>query len=155
MAKGVRITDRDRGFKALMRRVKGAAKGRGVTVGIHSGEGGAPVPGGGTVIDVGTIHEFGLGDAPERSFIRRWADEDEADHRVTERKMAESIIKGQNTAAEALEKMGLLFAAEAQKFISDGRATPALDPVTIARKGSSTPLIDTGQLRSSITHKVE
>ena len=153
--RGVRITDRDKGFRKLLRRVKGAARGRGVTVGIHSGEGAAPVPGGGTVVDVGSIHEFGLGDVPERSFIRRWADEDKEELRSGEKKLAQSIVKGQNTAEAALEKMGVLFAAKAQKFISDGRATPKLDDATKDRKGSSTPLIDTGQLRSSITHQVE
>lgn len=32
---------------------------------------------------------------------------------------------------------------------------PPLKPETIKRKGSSKPLIDTGRLRNSITHKVE
>ena len=151
----VRIIDRDRGLKALVRRVKRVTRGRTVTVGIHSGEGAAPTAGGGTVADVASIHEFGLGDNPERSFIRAWADQDKAKHEDAERRLAESIIKGTNTPDSALEKLGVLLAAEAQKFIQDGRVSPPLDPVTIERKGSSTPLIDTGQLVSSITHKVE
>jgi hypothetical protein len=38
--------------------------------------------------------------------------------------------------------------------IANGIAPPN-SPYTIARKGSSKPLIDTGQLRNSITYQVE
>lgn len=154
MAKGVRIIDKDRGFRALMRRVRGAARGRAVTVGVHSGEGGAPASGGGTVADVATIHEFGLGNVPERSFVRAWADDKRSDNERLLAKLAESIVRGQNTVDEALEKAGLVMAASMQQRIRGG-IPPSLSPATIARKGSSTPLIDTGQLVSSITHKVE
>jgi hypothetical protein len=41
-----------------------------------------------------------------------------------------------------------------QKFISSGVHLQSLERVTILRKGSSIPLIDTGQLRSSITYRV-
>jgi hypothetical protein len=156
MPKGVRIIDRDRGFNALERLVRDAARGRAVTVGVHSGEGGAPSGGGGmTVGDVATVHEFGLGDVPERSFVRNFADEVRDEATKVEAKLvgAEIRRRGSNVH-EALEKFGLWLTAKMQKRIRAG-ISPALDPVTIERKGSSTPLIDTGQLVSSITHKVE
>lgn len=145
----VRITDRDRGLKAFIRRVKPLARTQAVKVGILSGTGGAPASGGGTVIDVASIHEFGLGNHPERSFIRAWADADKEKHKDAERRLAESVVRGTNTAAAALEKLGVLLAAEAQKFIQSGRVSPATD------KPGGTTLIDTGQLVGSISHEVE
>ena len=138
-----------------MKRVDAAARGRAVTVGVHSGEGGAPsATGGGTVADVASIHEFGLGNVPERSFVRGWADENRQDNERTMRKIGEAVVRGDYGVNEGLERAGLVFAASMQQRIRGG-IPPELSPATIARKGSSTPLIDTGQLVSSITHKVE
>lgn len=147
--------DRDRGLKALRRRVRRGARGRAITVGVHSGEGGAPAAGGGTVGDVASIHEFGLGNVPERSFVRSWADAERSDNEAKLRRLAESIVRGSNTVENGLERLGLNFAASMQKRIQSGEIGPPLDPATVERKGSSTPLIDNGQLVSSITHKVE
>jgi len=138
-----------------MRRVKKLARGRAVTVGVHSGAGGAPAGGGGmSVGDVASIHEFGLGNNPERSFVRAFADDKRDEAAKVEARLVASAVKGTNTVDDALEKFGLWLVAAMQKRIRGG-IPPALDPVTIERKGSSTPLIDTGQLVSSITHKVE
>lgn len=139
----LRITDRDRGWKALVKRAKTLARPPGVKVGII---------GGGEVADVATIHEFGIGDHPERSFIRAWADQDADEHRRSEKLLAESVVKGENTTDEALEKLGLVLAASSQKFISDGRVQP---PTVKASGDGNTTLVDTGQLKSSITHEVE
>lgn len=147
MPRGIRIIDRDRGWKALLRRTKPLNRTQAVKVGILSGSGSAGA--GVSVLDVASIHEFGLGDMPERSFIRAWADADKEKHRDAERLMAESVVRGKNTAAAALDKLGVLLAAEAQKFISDGRVTPATGGA------GKTTLVETGQLRSSISHEVE
>lgn len=149
-----RIIDRDRGYRALLRRVQAAARGRAVTIGVHSGEGGAPAAGGGTVADVASIHEFGLGNVPERSFVRGWADEKKNDNERILRGIGEAIVRGDYSVEVGLERAGLLMVASMQQRIRGGIA-PELADVTVARKGSSTPLIDTGQLVSSITHKVE
>lgn len=153
MARGVRIIDRDRGFKALVRRVKGA-RNRAITVGVHSGEGGAPAAGGGTVADVASINEFGLGNVPERSFVRAWADENKSENADLLRKIGESIVRGSGTVEDGLERAGLVMAASMQKRIAGGIG-PENAPSTIAKKGSSTPLVDEGILKASITHKVE
>ncbi|MDF7681191.1 hypothetical protein PT300_11600 [Enterobacteriaceae bacterium ESL0689] len=49
--------------------------------------------------------------------------------------------------------MGEKLAGEVKRKIQSGIAPP-LDPKTIARKGSSRPLIDTGNLLQSITYEV-
>ncbi len=145
MARGVRIIDRDRGLKKFKRRVAKLANPRAVKVGVQGSAGGESV-------DIASIHEFGLGDHPERSFIRAWADADKSELLRDERLLAESVIKGRNTVEAALEKMGVLFSAKAQKFIQSGRVAP---PTIKSDGDGNTTLIDTGQLVSSISHEVE
>ena len=156
MAARVRITDRDRGYKALMRRVQKAARGRTVKVGLLSGDGAEPAGDGDkSLLDVATFHEFGIGNNPERSFVRAWFDENINEHKALERKLAESVVKGQNTIESALEKMGLLLSATMQMRIRGG-ISPANAESTIRRKGSSTPLIgESGSLVANISHEVE
>jgi len=149
MAGSVRLIDKDLGLKALVRRVRQGSRGGAVKVGVLSGSGSNA---GVSVVDVASIHEFGLGTHPERSFIRAWADQDRSEHEAVERRLAESVVKGSNTHPEALEKLGLVLAASAQKFIQDGRVSPP----TVKQGGDgNTTLIDTGQLVSSISHEVE
>jgi hypothetical protein len=151
MPKGVRIVDRDRGYRALLKRLRRARKRRAITVGVHSDTGGH---GALSVVDIASIHEFGLGTVPERSFLRAWFDRERIENERIMVRLAESVIAGKNTVDVALEKMGLVFVGGLQKFVRAG-IPPALAPATVARKGSSTPLIDTGQLVSSMLHKVE
>lgn len=57
---------------------------------------------------------------------------------------------------EILKKAGAFLEGAIKETITKGRSEwPPLKPETIKRKGSSKPLIDTGKLRASITHKVE
>jgi phage gpG-like protein len=53
-----------------------------------------------------------------------------------------------------LEQAGEYIAGKMVDKISSG-LSPGLKPATIAAKGSSTPLIDTGELISQVTHKME
>lgn len=148
-----KVQDVDRGYRALMQRLQAAAKGKAVTVGIHDGEGGAPEPGGDwTVADVASAAEYGLGQ-PERSWLRGWCDENDALVQDTMLRLGISIVRGQNDVDSALDKAGLFFVASMQSRIRGGIA-PGNAPSTIRQKGSSTPLIATGQFVSSITHKV-
>jgi hypothetical protein len=106
-----------------------------------------------TVGEVGEIHEFGLG-VPRRSFLAGWVDE-------AQDKIVNVIVRGGQALAQRkitmpnlLEQTGAWAVGQIQERISNGIA-PANAPSTIAQKGSSVPLIDTGQLRASITYKVE
>lgn len=152
-----KVTDVDKGAKKLLKRLAKAAE---VTVGIHEPKGAEPKEGdddGDTaLIDVAIIHEFGAPKAgiPARSFIRAWADESRQRHNDEVRKMAKAVIEGKLDAVQALERLGLRRKAEVQKRISAG-IDPPLKQSTIDRKGSSKPLIDTGQLRSGIDYEVK
>jgi hypothetical protein len=142
----------DKGYDALIARLDKAARERVLTVGVHEEEG-AGDHDGKSIADIAAIHEFGLG-VPQRSFIGAWADSTEAEHANDLRKMGEALVKGTITdPAQAFEQLGEKYVGEVQTRIAGGIAPPNA-PATIARKGSSTPLIDTGILRSSITKRV-
>lgn len=153
-----RVTDRDKGAKALMKRLAQSGE---ITVGIHEAEGSAAKEGDDDagdmqLIDVAIVHEFGSEDGriPRRSFIRDWEDEKAEEHKGQLRQAGKAVIDGKLDAERALGRLGVLYQADIQKRISDG-IDPANAQSTIDRKGSSKPLIDTGQLRTSVTHKVE
>ena len=131
--------------------------GRRVRVGIladapktehDSGDGAA------TLLEIAAIHEFGAGPIPQRSFIRATMDARQADIARLQEVLVGQVLDGKITPDQALALLGAKVAAWMQKTISEGIA-PELKPETIARKGSSVPLVDTGQLKSSITYVVE
>jgi hypothetical protein len=123
-------------------------------VGVHDSEG-AEIDGKGplTILQVATVHEYGLGNCPERSFIRSWADEKQSEHIDTLRKIAVAVAKGTFSAQTGLERAGNLFVAEVQAKISSNIAPP-LKKATSDRKHSTVALVDTGQMKASIRFKV-
>ncbi len=151
------VTDRDLGAKRLLRELAKAGE---ITVGIHEAEGAASKDGdeGGDMqlIDVAIVHEFGSEEAgiPRRSFIRDWSDDNEGQHKEQQRKAAKAVIDGKLDTETACKRLGVLWQGEVQQRIADG-IPPPNKPATIARKGSSKPLVDTGQLRTSIRHAVK
>lgn len=147
------VTDKDKGYAALFARL-GAAKRAFVTVGVHGPEGSETHQGTElTVVDVATIHEYGLGNCPARSFIRAYADESKAANEKRLAVVARNHISGTIPIDQGLDRLGLKMVAEIQNRIV-AHIAPPLKPETIDRKGSSTPLVDTGQLKSSIRHEI-
>lgn len=155
-----KVTDTDNGYKALKARLLAAAKGARLTVGIHEEEGSEPAEGddsGATLIEVAAYNEFGGPDEnpPRRSFIADWADENAEEHKAMLRLSAQAVAKGQLPSLPvALERLGLRFVGDVQKRIKAGIEPENADS-TKERKGSSTPLIASGQLWQSVSHKVE
>lgn len=105
-----------------------------------------------TNAELGLDHEFGLG-VPERSFVRDTIDIKLRDITKTAAGLQRAVLRGALTTRNALDLLGLFVKGEIQQRIADG-IPPANAPETIRRKGSSTPLIDTGQLRGAIDHEV-
>ena len=149
------LKDVDHGAKALIRSAVRASIGSTLKVGILAGdaqaEGAAP---GVTVLDIATWNEFGTSRIPARSFIRAWYDEQLAKNRQSFRVLFRKVIAGEMDRGQMWELLGSRFVGEIQKRIVAHIAPPNAAS-TIAQKGSSTPLINTGQLRSSITYVVE
>lgn len=159
------IKDVDHGYRAMMQRIE-SAKQASIAVGIMGEKGEEPVKdthgngqprGGGrglTVLAVASFHEFGQG-VPERAFIRGWYDSFKDTARKQISLMLQSVIAGRRTKAQAMEVLGVRWVAELQKYIAVGTNLKPLERVTILAKGSSVPLVDTGQLKASITYRVE
>lgn len=96
--------------------------------------------------------EFGIGQ-PMRSWLRAWIDENQEGIRAVQRTEYAKVLRGAQTKDQALARIGLWIVGQIQARIAAGIA-PANAESTIRQKGSSTPLIDTGQARSSITSRV-
>lgn len=155
-----KVTDTDRGAKAMLERIRAlAASKRRVRVGILSDSPKKARQGGAgklSLLEVAILHEFGAPAAgiPQRSFIRATIDERAADIAKLQLALAKRVAGGEITEEQALGQLGAKVAAWIKTRIASGIA-PANAASTIAKKGSSKPLVDTGQLRSSITHVVE
>ncbi len=140
-----------------------------VTVGVHEPEGGAAKevpdgaePTGERLIDVAEQHEFGIG-VPQRSFVRGCVDEQETEMRSKlSGALKTALAPGGRGAEQQMARFGLYVVGQMQERISQG-IPPELSPATkkykeslnVAGNAKNTPLILTGQLRSSIRSKVE
>lgn len=144
------IRDVDKGARKLVAAVGAMRLPVGAKVGILEDK---PYDDSMTVADVALIHEYGLGSVPERSFLRAWVDENQPAIEARLKREVEGALFGKHSPQQAMDRFGLWAVGEIKKRIIGG-ITPALAAETIVRKGSSTPLIDTGQLLSSITHAV-
>ena len=105
-----------------------------------------------SVVEVAAINEFGTARIPERSFLRVPLNQSRDKLGKALEHAAKSMIDGKSDFT-AMSQVGAMGAAICQEAISNGIA-PANKPSTIQKKGSSTPLIDTGNLRQSITYVV-
>lgn len=111
-----------------------------------------------TQVDVATWNEFGVtidGEehVPERSFLRATIDLRHPQITSQAAKEFREVIIGKRSVRDAYERLGAFTVGLIQERISRGIAPENADS-TKDRKGSSTPLVDTGQLRSAITHEV-
>ena len=165
------ISDMDRGFKEVKRQLAAANVKPYVKIGVQGKEAeerkeartpeGGIAPTGMSVVDIATIHEFGYGNNPARSFLRDTVDDKRRQYMRIAEILSGEVIDGKRDALSALNLLGEKIKADVVQRISDG-IPPPLKPETIARKNevvggglASTPLIDTGQLRQSITYAVE
>jgi hypothetical protein len=149
-----KVTDRDRGYRALVARLK-ALGDKTLTVGVHEAEGAKAHEGDTTVLEIATWMEFGTTKVPARSFLAGWADERQKENEADFKRMALAVVNGRVPSLKiGLERLGLKFVKDIGNRIR-AHIPPPLAQSTIDRKGSSTPLIDTGHLISSILHKVE
>jgi hypothetical protein len=154
MTKQVQIKDIDRGYRDLMKRLDRASRLKPeVVVGILGDAVDKPYPDGeATVGDIAFWHELGLG-VPRRSWLRDWYDEQLPANKRAIRALAIKVLKGEMDERKALEVFGIQAVASIRKRIKAGIAPP-LDPRTIERKGSDTPLIDKAQFIQSISWEV-
>ena len=142
----------DHGYKVLMESVAGLSEPTSIAVGVLERDA-QTEDGAVTVLDVGTWNEFGTVGIPSRSFIRDWVDGNRKRAQGILKKLLKRVIAGELTEDASLEQFGAWAKGEIQARIARG-VPPPNAASTVKRKGSSTPLIDTGILRSSIDYEV-
>jgi hypothetical protein len=108
-----------------------------------------------SVAMVGAVHEFGAPDRgiPERPWLRPGIRSGQQSYIRLNRINIIKILRGHLSPMVALRQLGAMAQGFVQKYIRSGNFTP-LKPATIARKGSSAPLIDTAQMIQSVTFEV-
>jgi hypothetical protein len=155
------LEEKDRGLERIMKEIAAFKDGY-VAVGFFAGE---DPPGGGiTLAGIAAVHEYwavimngwGKGihfEIPERSFMRGWAAEKKEEIGRVVGNLYNRVITGELTAEKALKELGQYGVAGIKRKIDQGPFVP-LAPATIARKGSSKPLIDTGTMRNGIRAEV-
>ncbi|MBW2672071.1 MAG: hypothetical protein JRD89_01480 [Deltaproteobacteria bacterium] len=155
----LKIKDKDRGLKKITREMS-KFKRKVVAVGIlqkdaprlfdttETGERAL------TNAEIGYLNEYGIG-VPERSFIRVGVDEAKGKIIKVLKKGAGEVLVAQMSVDQALRLTGVYVKGSLVQRINKGGVFTPNHPETIARKGSSKPLIDTGQLKGSIDFEIK
>lgn len=102
------------------------------------------------------VHEFGSKDGriPAREPLASTFRESKDGLVKMLGQIAKGVVADTLTPEQGLDRLGLWGATEVKRRISSGKIEPGNAASTIARKGSSKPLVDTGQLVNAITWQV-
>jgi len=92
---------------------------------------------------------------PARGFIEPSINKNMAKYQRLMAREASGVLLQRATLNQALQRVGMLMAADVQDYMVTHTGFAPLAEQTIKRKGSSKPLIDSGQVRQAITYKVE
>lgn len=154
----VKVSVDDRKMKALVKKL-GVLASKKVRVGVLGSKGGNEDRDGITMVELMAIHEFGspAANIPKRAPIKGTFDKLEVQREQAKlsAKLMDRILDDKITIDQALELLGTWGAAQVKNRITNEDIPPPLKPATIAKKGSTKPLVDTGRLLGSITHEVE
>lgn len=146
----ISVKDANKASAELQKALKQMFNNEFVTVGIHEDEN---ARGDGDINNatLGAIQHFGTMDGHIPA--RPWLDVGVAQ---STKEYLQIIIDGVQdglTMRQIHEQLGLVAQASVQQYMVDLR-TPPNTASTVAQKGSSNPLIDTGELRQSVTYKI-
>ena len=145
------ITDKDQGFNRIMRDLNALSK-LSVEVGIQADAGSDDE--GNPIIVRAVANEFGTETIPERSFVRSAYDENLKEIESTKLRVVEGVKQGKLSPQKAAELLGQLHEGHIKQKIRSN-IQPANAPATIARKGSSSTLVDSGQMAQTIRYVVK
>jgi hypothetical protein len=102
---------------------------------------------------IAAAHEFGTDDIPRRPFLAPALDKGAKKITDAQAEMIGKVLDGTMLAEQALGLLGELGVSLVKAEIRSG-PPPPLEPSTVAAKGSSHPLIDSGQMLASVTYKI-
>lgn len=153
----VKIVEKDHGMRKLMAQVKDLEGDPHVRVGIFTdGKGGQThdEESGLSNVELAIIHEFGAPEAgiPERSFIRSTFDKEKTALRQDLKVLLKKVLENKLSARAMFDLLGQRLVAAIQRRVRGEGIPPPLQPATIAAKGSSRPLIDTGRMMAALTY---
>lgn len=94
------------------------------------------------------------GPIPERPFMRNAMRDNRNAYRAAMKAAAAKILRGDAEMRPVLSKLGILAQGDIQEEIT-ALSTPANSPTTVELKGSSNPLIDSGEMRGAVTWKID
>ena len=100
------------------------------------------------------FNEFGTRTIPERPFMRNAINGNRSVYRNMIRRYSKPILRGQMTERQALELIGAKAVGDIQESIRSNTPPPNA-PATVERKGSSSTLIDTGEMRQATSYWIE
>lgn len=141
------VEDKDLGLEEIISDLKELSRYE-IKVGIQSGE---STEDGASLAEIAAYNEYGTDRIPSRPFLRTAINDH--DNWNEQRDRAVNIVIDGAKPMQAAGLIGQLAETGIKESILDGDWTPNA-PSTIAKKGSSNPLIDKGRLLASIRYKV-
>ena len=117
-------------------------------VGIHESAG-VDEESGQTVAFIGAANHFGTDKIPARPWLDVGVESGTEEYLEV---IQDGIAEGE-PAEKVLDQLGVLAVGYTQQYITDLDSPPNA-PSTIKRKGSANPLIDTGNMRQSVTYTI-
>lgn len=141
----VTISGIEEAKRQLEQEIKKLASDKTVLVGIHE-DAGSTDDGDLTMAQLGAIQHFGTQTIPARPWLDVGVKSGTQDY-------LEVIENHSDDIDNALEIIGQIAVGKVQQYMTDLQDPPNA-PNTIAKKGSSNPLIDTGALRQSVTYSI-
>lgn len=141
----VTISGIEEAKRKLEQEIKKLTSDKTVLVGIHE-DAGSTDDGDLTMAQLGAIQHFGTQTIPARPWLDVGVKSGAQDY-------LEVIENNSDDIDNALEIIGQIAVGKVQQYMTDLQDPPNA-PSTIAKKGSSNPLIDTGALRQSVTYSI-
>lgn len=147
------IKDFDGKFLDRLKKALTGNRERVVNVGFPAS---AKEPDGASTAMIAAVHEYGVPHKgiPERPFMRTSLEKNRGKRKALNEQNLKKVLNGGMSVDAALGQLGLMASSDIKQEIKNGSFAP-LKPATTKRKGSSKPLIDTGQMRQSVTYELE
>jgi hypothetical protein len=148
------IVDKDLGWNRIKEQL-GSLKNIEIQIGLF-GEGDSPEN---NVAFRGAVHEYGVpfeqgSRIPRRKFMSKAWDENLQDIEEFKKNEYDKVLKGQQNIKTMLDKIGVKHEGQIKRMIKEGNFEK-LSEKTIAKKGSSKPLIDTAVMVNSIKYRIK
>jgi len=142
------VTDKDMGLDRFIRELQNARTAE-VVIGLQEGD----TADGQSIAEYGAYNEYGTENIPERSFMRSTFDEKQSDLNAFIARQYDLVKQGKITVYRALSLIGLRHEGQIKNKIGSN-ISPANDPKTVQKKGSSRTLIDTGAMLAAVRYIV-